>query len=284
MKNTYFASIILCAAALTALTASCDLPVGEFAQSELLEIPAITADDIILDYKGYDDICHDKTKGEPSSVSSDPEKVAFTLSYDPVNRIPRWVAYELTKEETYGPYQRQGKAFRPDPRLSVAQAVDKDYRGSGWTRGHMAPAADFRWSDEAMDDTFHFTNCCPQSQVLNANGWDALEGRVRNWARVFGSVWVVTGPIVGERENGRIGLNQVTVPDAFFKAILAQKDGQWHAVAFVMHNNDIPQDYPNCAMSVDKLEGLTGIDFFCLLDEDDEAAAESEVDRGFWRF
>lgn len=77
----------------------------------------------------------------------------FTVSYNPEHRIPNWVLYELTPDETYGQTQRNGKYFRPDEALWAKQADDYDYRNSGWTRGHMAPAGDFKWSDDAMWDT-----------------------------------------------------------------------------------------------------------------------------------
>ena len=90
------------------------------------------------------------------------EYEGFTVSYNSQWRIPNWVAYELTAEETDGPYSRKGKDFMADPTTSVLQADAYDYKGSGWSRGHMAPAADFKWSDKAMTESFYYTNICPQ--------------------------------------------------------------------------------------------------------------------------
>ena len=145
----------------------------------------------------------------------------YYVVYNPEYKLPRYVQYELVASETEGESTRTGLNFRKDPSAKVAQAEDSDYRNSGWSRGHMAPAGDFKWSDKAMEETFYFTNCCPQNQALNAGQWSTLEKKVRGWAKRFGSVTVATGPLVWENTYGTIGANEVVVPDAFFKAILA---------------------------------------------------------------
>lgn len=203
----------------------------------------------------------------------------FTVSYNAENLIPNWVRYELTAEKTDGPYSRKGLNFRQDPSLTIRQADNNDYRNSGWSRGHMAPAGDFKWSDLAMSDTFFYTNCCPQDQSLNAGQWNTLEEKVRTWAKKFGVVTVISGPIIGENKNGTIGSNRVTVPDAFFKTILAGEQ----AIAFVMYNHNDNANMKNCAMSVDELELLTGYDFFSELDDEFENRVEASYSLRFWR-
>ena len=95
------------------------------------------------------------------------EYLGYSVSYNKDRKIPNWVSYELLASETDGPYSRKGKNFRQDPSLRLPQAEDNDYKNSGWSRGHMAPAGDFKWNDQAMWDTFYYTNCCPQNQSLN---------------------------------------------------------------------------------------------------------------------
>ena len=126
-----------------------------------MELPAHADTDCIIEYNGY------------------------TVSYDEVARIPAWVAYELTSEEANGTIGRSGKNFRPDDKAKVVQADNYDYRSSGWSRGHMAPAGDFKWDDGAMWDTFFYTNCCPQDEKMNNGSWHVLENKVRTWARQF---------------------------------------------------------------------------------------------------
>lgn len=208
----------------------------------------------------------------------------FTVGYDSKNKLPAWVAYELTADEVAADAAtRDGKSFKVDRNAGVPQAEDSDYRKSGWSRGHMAPAADFKWSEQAMTETFLFTNCCPQLDRLNQGSWSKLENRVRDWARKSGAVYVVTGPLTGEHENGYIGLNHIPVPDAFYKAVLsADGNGGYQAVAFVMHNIGTSQPYPECSMTVDELESLLGLDLFQALPDEQENEAESHVDRLFW--
>ena len=129
--------------------------------------------------------------------------------YDPKYKIPKWVKYELMSTETDGPYSRKGLNFCQDPSANLPQADDYDYKNSGWSKGHMAPAADFKWSRQAMIETFYYTNCCPQNQSLNSGQWNTLEKKVREWANRYGSVTVVTGPLVWNNEYGAIGNNKV---------------------------------------------------------------------------
>ncbi len=196
---------------------------------------------------------------------------AYEVMYNPEYKIPRWVKYELLASETDGVWSRKGLKFTPDPSISFPQAEDYDYRGSGWSRGHMAPAADFKWSSTAMIETFFFTNCCPQNIELNSGQWSTLEKKVRDWANRYGSLTVYTGPIVLDNAYGTIGYNKVVVPDAFFKAILAGEQ----SIAFVMYNHNNNENMQKCAMSVDDLEALTGIDFFAEQVDDFENQVEA---------
>lgn len=142
----------------------------------------------------------------------------------------------------------------------------------------MAPAGDFKWSSKAMEETFYFTNCCPQNQSLNAGQWSTLEKKVRDWANKYGKVTVFTGPLVWENSYGTIGENKVVVPDAFFKAILADE----RSIAFVMFNKAENENMQKCAMSVDHLEEISGIDFFQELDDEIESQVESTYNLKHW--
>ena len=209
---------------------------------------------------------------------------AYVTSYNTETLIPDWVAYELTAEETGGDKKREGMEFRMDPDLKgVTQAMREDYAGSGWTKGHLMPAADAAFSNSTMAETFYFTNICPQNETLNAGDWQYLEKRVRQWANRYGSVWVVTGPIVGENRYGTIGDRDVVVPDAFYKALLIRKkNGSYSAIAFVMDNDDERYYLKDCLMSVNDLERLTGFDFFPGLDDTVEEKVEGTVRLSDW--
>ena len=209
---------------------------------------------------------------------------AYVSSYNTSTLIPDWVAYELTAEEAGGRRDREGIEFRMDPDLKgCTQAMREDYSGSGWTKGHLMPAADAATSSSTMAETFYFTNICPQDETLNAGDWQFLEKKVRSWARRYGSVFVVTGPIVGENRYGTIGDRDVTVPDAFYKALLVRrKDGSYSSIAFAMGNDSERYFLKDCNITVDELERLTGFDFFPGLDDRIEEKVESKVRLSDW--
>ena len=204
------------------------------------------------------------------------------VAYDETSRIPIWVAYELTAEEANGTIGRSGKNFRPDEKAKVMQADNYDYRGSGWSRGHMAPAGDFKWDEQAMWDTFYYTNCCPQDEKLNNGSWNILENKVRSYARQFGCVYDVTGSIIGQNLNGKIGAHQITVSDSFFKALLIYTNNAYHGIAFMMLNNSSTQSLRDCCLCINDLEIITHMDFFPNLDDAIEERVEDEVDWLLW--
>ena len=90
----------------------------------------------------------------------------YTTSYNTTTLIPKWVAYELTDEEVQGVFPRSG-SFGMDPDSTGRQAMREDYSNSGWDKGHMAPAADMKWSEQSMYESFYLTNICPQNHTLN---------------------------------------------------------------------------------------------------------------------
>ena len=163
------------------------------------------------------------------------------------------------------------------------QADNNDYRNSGWSRGHMAPAADMKWDSVAMDECFYFTNCSPQDATLNDGKWHSLEKKTRAIAKQYGRVYVVTGPIIGKNVNGTIGENRVVVPDAFFKAWLVPVNGTYSAIGFVLYNSPEDQDILTSACTIDELELLTGLDFYHNLDDKTEKRVEASIDWKYWK-
>lgn len=205
----------------------------------------------------------------------------FSISYNPDWKIPNWVAYELTDTEVAGEEPRSNR-FIPDPNLAPAHtATDNDYKGSGFDRGHMAPAADMKWSKEAMKQSFYFSNICPQNHNLNAGVWNSLEEQVRALASQKGSIYVVCGPIVNENPQ-TIGENIVVVPQRFFKALLQTDSGEWHAIGFMFNNTSGKQPLATYALSINELEEITGITFFPALPAEIVKNVKSQVDFNRW--
>lgn len=206
----------------------------------------------------------------------------FTLSYNYDWKIPNWVAYELTDVEVKGEVPRYDK-FKPDPMVPQnVSAHTNDYKHSGYDRGHLAPAADMKWDEQAMRESFYLSNICPQNPNLNGGVWKDLEEQVRDLASQKGSIFVACGPIVTDAST-TIGENKVVVPQAFFKVLLQEeKDGTIHTIGFVYENISGRKPMSTYAMTVDEVEEITGIDFFPSLPNKIEKKTESEVDFTKW--
>ena len=205
------------------------------------------------------------------------QRTGYTLAYDKKTKTPQWVAWELTKEETKGNHERTDK-FLPDPNVEGAKVVTTDYTGSGYDRGHMAPAGDMKWSKKAMEESFYMSNICPQIHHLNTGDWNELEANTRKWARRYGSVYVTCGPIYnGSRRTQYIGKNRVKVPDAFFKVILIQSPKKTCALGFFFENEAGQRPLNEYLVSIDYLEQTTGIDFFPALPDELENVIEAET-------
>lgn len=203
-------------------------------------------------------------------------RTGYTLAYDAKTRTPQWVAWELTKKETQGTVERSND-FQPDPDVKGAKVVTKDYSHSGYDRGHMAPAADMKWSKKAMMESFYMSNICPQDHNLNTSDWSELENKSRQWARRYGKVYIVCGPIYNGKRNEYIGDHRVKVPDAFFKVVLINEKKKQCAMGFYFENEAGERKLQEYLVPVDRLEQLTGMDFFSALPDNLEDRLEAEI-------
>ena len=193
--------------------------------------------------------------------------------------IPNVVIYELTNSEAQGTLPRY-KNFLTDENVEGC-ANPWDYSYSGYDRGHMAPAGDMKWDQEAMKQSFFMTNICPQAKALNTGAWNKLESRVRQWAQRDSALIVATGPVM-KSDMPVIGDSKVAVPPQFFKVVLAHHATPMRAIAFVYDNARSSGGIEQHAVSVDSVERLTGIDFFASIPDDVEGAIESSCDMKQW--
>lgn len=205
----------------------------------------------------------------------------YSVSYNELLRLPNWVGYELTRERTTGTVAR-AKHFQPDPLVQGISADNQDYSHSGYDRGHMAPAADMKWSTQAMKESFYFSNICPQLHNLNAGDWKELEEKVREWAQRDSAIIIVSGPIINGDNPKRIGVSQVAVPDAFYKVILAPYLSTPRVIGFIMKHQKGNHPLRSYAVSVDSIESLTGIDFFPELPDAIEKEVEAKTQPEEW--
>ena len=210
------------------------------------------------------------------------QHTGYTLSYNEEYEVPQWVAYELTREEVVTQSVERKDNFREDKAVSTGSATLNDYKKSGYDRGHMAPAADFRWSFDAMNDTFYLSNMCPQTHAFNAGIWSDLEEAVRSIAYEDECIYVVTGPVLTDGPYETIGENKVAVPNYFYKVILDYSAPTVKAIGFIIPHENSKEPLSYFAVTVDEVENMTGLDFFPLLPDDEEEKLESSLDTTLW--
>lgn len=221
----------------------------------------------------------------PASLNGRDEQIlkrtGYTVSYNKQTLQPNWVAWQLTKEHLSGSAKRPRRAFHEDEDVPEPRALDTDYYSSGYDRGHLCPAADNKWSEEAMYQSFLFTNICPQDHGLNVGDWNEMENQCRSWAKQYGSIYIVCGPVFYDQKHKTIGKHKIPVPEAFFKVVLRMKPSPC-AIGFIYKNKDDNRPKGDYVNSVDQVERITGIDFFPTLPDDIEQTVEASADFGDW--
>ncbi len=231
----------------------------------------------------------DKKKYEmPAKIKGKPEKIiyrdSYVLSFNTTTLCPNYVAWYLTGERLKGGVKRTNE-FLPDPDIEQQYRVDpNDYFSSGYDRGHMCPAADNRYSIDAMNESFYMSNMCPQNHSLNSGDWNDLEMLCRNWAKDYeAGVYIACGPIFKTdtpRTIGR-GKKRISVPDAFFKVVF-MNGKKPKAIGFIYPNNAGNYDVRHYAKSVDDVERITGIDFFTNVPKSTQDKMESVCNPAEW--
>ena len=178
-------------------------------------------------------------------------------------RIPNCVIYDYSATEAAqadapDAERRKDYRFMADP-ATEACPTHSDYRGSGYDRGHMAPAMDMKWSKESMHDAFYMTNICPQNHLLNNGAWRILEETVHRWTKRDKRLIIASGPVLG-KDMKMIGPKRnIAVPKAFYKIVYAPNQGR--AIAFLFNNERARGSFWNHVVSVDDVERATSLGF-----------------------
>lgn len=206
----------------------------------------------------------------------------FNIEFSNRHHQPVYAAWILTPGHARGTLKRADN-FRPDPAVTHSATLG-DYRGSGYDRGHMAPAGDMKYDAEAQSASFFLTNMSPQDHALNNGAWKKLEEKCRQWALRDSSLVIVCGPVLSDRLTRQIGASKVTVPERYFKVILAPYADPPRAIGFVMPNSYVQGGMQQCAVSVDEVERITGYDFFAALPDSIENAIENQSKLSIWTY
>ncbi|MDE6207984.1 MAG: DNA/RNA non-specific endonuclease [Muribaculaceae bacterium] len=208
----------------------------------------------------------------PADVSEDwLTYEGFQVSFNPEYHQPNYSSWYITQERVNGSTERKSR-FRNDPKVPGCATLD-DYRNSGYDRGHMAPAADMKWSAKAMSDCHYLTNICPQNHKINGGCWNSFEQKCRNWTKRDSLIVVICGPVLSDILTEKVG--EVPVPKRFFKVAIAPYTVPPMATGMIVPNASTDLGLEEMTMTVDQVEEITGFDFFSALPDDIEAAVES---------
>lgn len=234
-----------------------------------------------------------KTYGLPKLEAGEEliEHLAMSLVYSEKHEQAKWVAHIITPD-IIGGIEGRTNDFRPDPLIKTGSAIEEDYflkflqpdgkyryEGFGYDRGHLAPSADFRWSNRALSESYLYSNMSPQLDDFNRDSWAKLEDMMRGYIyrNPKTQLFVVTGPLLNDNlKKIPKAKNKVSIPEKYFKVAVDLKNKR--AIAFVMPNAKADYPHESYAMSIDEVEKLTGIDFFASLEDNLENSLEAQKD------
>lgn len=231
--------------------------------------------------------------GNPSNATVDTtnsdnflmRKEGYALSYNRNKGIPNWVSWQLDQNWIAPPMRTE--AWSPDLSLPEgwSRVTPNDYRGSGYDRGHMTPAADRSKNETVNAETFLMTNILPQAADNNRGPWRELEEYSRELVAQGKALYIIAG---GVGQKKAIARGKVSVPERVWKIIVVlDKAGQGagdvsnstRIIAVDMPNrNGISSNWQDFRTSVDKLETATGYDFLSNVSYFTQLEVESKVD------
>ena len=206
----------------------------------------------------------------------------YSLSYHEKYEQAEWVAYELKKEHLIGT-NRKRPFFEPDKKVKTKSANYRNYKNSGFSKGHLCPAGDRKFSEEAYNETFLTSNISPQKLDFNGGVWNRLEQKTRFWASKERHLYVITGGVLND-ELATIGKEKVAIPKYFYKILLDNSEPEVKAIAFLIPHKESKEPLFNFVVSIDSIEKLTQLDFFSALNDSIENQLEKSSDYKKWSF
>ena len=204
----------------------------------------------------------------------------YTLSYNELHEQANWVHYKLNPNLLKGTTPRID-SFKIDTLVSTKSSELKDYKGSGYDRGHLVPAGDMKFSDESMRESFFMSNISPQNPDFNRGIWRKLEQLVRDWGRE-GEIFITTGGVLLYENLGSIGSNKVTIPSKFYKIVYSSHKNSM--IGFLVPKKKSNFKLESFVVEVDSIEKITGINFYEDLPDNMENLLESEINLKKWKF
>lgn len=222
------------------------------------------------------------------------EGVNYAIEWDIDLKSQRWSCYQMMAgyNKGVGRYEGDPQYFNYTyfDREHPSRYYSTDYISpSIYEHGHICPSADRLYSVEANKQTFYLTNMQPQYHEFNTGIWEKLETRIRKaWtpSNTTDVLYVCKGGTIDDKTNRIENINKkLIVPKYFFTALLLKNSRGYRAIGFWMEHiayNRSEDNLNDYAISIDQLEQLTGIDFFCNLPDDIEAEVEASYSPKAW--
>lgn len=215
--------------------------------------------------------------GLPQMADSIPQQLlwrkAYVTSYNCDTRQPNWVAWKLSADHADGSVPRPATAWHDDKEVPQPRAYYQDYKGLSdngkrWDRGHLCPAGDNKWDSTAMYESFLMTNASPQDKALNSGTWNQIEMQCREWAKQYGEIIIICGPLFLDQEHDTLGTHRIVVPEAFFKVVACLDEEHPWGIGYICRNNEGFRKRDLYENSIGEIERITGIEFFPKLKSD----------------
>ena len=204
----------------------------------------------------------------------------YTLSYSEDHEQAEWVYYTLNSNQLNSSIERKNN-FRADNKVKTSSAQLYDYEGSGYDRGHLAPAADMKYNTNSMSESFFMSNMSPQSASFNREIWRKIEKQFRDWSYKYGEIVIVTGPVLKGENYGSIGYNKVTIPKWYYKVAIDPSNYDRN-IAILIENEGSSASIKSFVVTIDYLEEFSGLDFFYNLPDEVEDSFESSTHTELW--
>ena len=206
----------------------------------------------------------------------------YTLSYSEDHEQAEWVYYVLNSNQLNSSIERKNN-FRPDNKVKTSSAQLYDYKGSGYDRGHLAPATDMKYNTISMSESFFMSNMSPQSPSFNRGIWKKIEKQFRDWSYKYGELVIITGPVLKGENYGSIGHNKVTIPKWYYKVAIDPSNYERN-LAILIENKGSSASIKSFVVTIDYLEEFSGLDFFHNLSDEIEESFESSIHTNLWNW
>ena len=204
----------------------------------------------------------------------------YSFSYSDQHKQAEWVYYKLNASQL-NPTVKRKNNFRKDPEITKNSSDLNDYKGSGYDRGHLAPAADMKYNSNSMSESFYLSNVSPQLPSFNRGIWKRIEKQIREWSYMYGELIVITGPVLECENFGKIGTNSVTIPKWYYKVVIDPYNYKRN-LAILIENTSSSNSVKSYVITIDQLEEFSGIDFFYRLPDLIEESFESSKSLNLW--